>query len=137
MSAVVYYSGSVEAAKAVAPEGKVRFCAAKYFHPGEYEAVKIVKKPRVGKQPVLFDKVLLAPGCQNADAIRETYAELGVKVEDLAPPAGKPAKKAAPDVKKPADYGWKMKTAPAKYLEKYPKGAKADLAREVIAKLGG
>lgn len=136
MSCVIYFSGSIEEVKPLIPTGKgrVRLAAAKYFHEGEFEAVKVIKKPRVGKVPVHFDKVLLAPGCGNAAAIRRTYADLGVPVEELAP-APEKAEKAIKAAKKPADFGWKLKSHPADYLKRNPKGARAELAREVLAKL--
>lgn len=136
MSCVIYYSGSVEDVKPLIPtgEGRVRLAAAKYFHEGEFEAVKVVVRPQVGKVPVHFDKILLAPGCRNTAAIRRTYAALGVPVEELAPVPEKAAK-AVSAAKSPADFGWKLKSHPADYLKRNPNGARADQAKKVLAKL--
>lgn len=134
MAVVIYYSGPFsEAVQRLAPIGeKSRFCNAKYFSPGEYEAVTIVKRAQVGRQAVHFDRVIIAPRCAQADAIAKTYEELGVEVERAGSLPEKPTLPPSP-----AEVGWRMRMSPEKYLGKYPNGAKAELAREVLARIGG
>lgn len=136
-TAVVYFGGSIEAARAVAPEGKIRFCNAKYFE-GSVEAKGTIKRPDEPERPILFANVHIAPGCPNADAIREAYKAVGIEVQALEP-AGKPGKPkaTAKAVKSATDLGWSLKSDPADYLKKYPKGANAALAKKIVAELGG
>ena len=140
MSVVVYFSGDAEKARAFAPEGAappVRFANAKWFS-GEAEIVKTRARTTGeggGIVPVMFDHVILTPGCQNADEIRSAYKALGVEVEEVS--GGK--KKAKPKAVKVSakELGWDMKTSPEKYLERYPKGAKAPPAAEILEKMKG
>ena len=44
----------------------------------------------------------------------------------------KPSKKSAPAPKKESGAEWTLKTSPEDYLDKYPDGPNADLARQVL-----
>ena len=138
MSVLVYFQGDIEAAKAAAPDAKpLRFANAKHFR-GEVEWAGYTKAPGRNLVPVAFDQVFLSPGVQVEDAIRETYKAVGIEVAKLEPVAASvDALTTAVSAKTPADLGWKLRSSPQDYLKRYPQGANAALAAEIIEKLEG
>ena len=130
-----YFSGNAKVAEALKPaEGVCRLANSKYFN-NEREVLS-AKPAKGGGQVVAYHAdVCVVAGSRHQSAIVAFYKDLGVAVKVLSGSSAKVKKQMDANLK-PRDIGWTLKTSPADYLKKYPLGAKADLAKEIIAKLG-
>jgi len=130
---LVYYSGSMDAARAVAPPGRVRFANAKYWR-GEIEHSGTVTRHDEAKRAVLFGTVFTAPGCAHADEIAAAYSEAGIQVVAIQPSVTAPPPVVVARAKPTAtDLGWTLATPPDVYVKKYPRGARVAEARRIVA----